>query len=99
VQSSHLALSVQNVHIARRVVKRQIAHMEQDMQAADMDGQRTKRLHVLLTEEEMQELDDWMFSQRVRTRGEAVRQMLKIARDTTRAASAQHNPPEKRRKN
>jgi hypothetical protein len=77
---------VQNVHIAGRGVKADIAQEAQAMQIAEMAGQKTERLHVLLTKEEMEQLDDWMFAQRVRTRGEAVRRMLKIAVDTTAKA-------------
>jgi hypothetical protein len=89
-------MSVQNVHIDGHAVKAHIEEEAQAMQIADMAGSRTERLHVLLTKEEMEQLDDWMFSQRVRTRGEAVRQMLKIAREATRPA--EKPAAEKRRK-
>lgn len=50
------------------------------MYVADMAGDkpRTERVPLLLTAEEVQELDDWQFSKRMRTRSDAIRELMKL---------------------
>jgi hypothetical protein len=41
------------------------------------DEKRTVRVPLLLTAEEVKELDDWQFSNRLRTRSDALREMMR----------------------
>ena len=50
-----------------------IARMEEDMG----DEKRTVRVPLLLTPEEAKELDDWQFTNRLRTRSDALREMMR----------------------
>ena len=47
------------------------------------DQPRIERVPLLLTKDELQELDDWQFAHRMRTRSDAVRKMMQIAIDVT----------------
>lgn len=47
------------------------------------DQPRIERVPLLLTKDELQELDDWQFAHRMRTRSDAVRKMMQIAIDAT----------------
>ena len=42
-----------------------------------VDLTREQRLQIMLTEEELQALDDWRFQRRMPTRAAAVRELLK----------------------
>jgi hypothetical protein len=42
------------------------------------DKIRNQRVPLLLTSSELQRLDDWMFAQRIRSRGEAIRRLMEI---------------------
>ena len=48
--------------------------MEPDMSD---DSRRTVRVPLLLTPEEAQALDDWQFSNRFRSRSQAIREMMR----------------------
>ena len=39
---------------------------------------RDQRVQVLLTASELERLDDWMFGQRLRSRGEAIRRLMEL---------------------
>ena len=41
------------------------------------EGTREQRLQIMLTDEELQALDDWRFQRRMPTRAAAVRELLK----------------------
>jgi hypothetical protein len=41
------------------------------------EEKRTIRVPLLLTPEEVRELDDWQFSNRLRTRSDALREMMR----------------------
>ena len=43
------------------------------------DAKRVVRVPLLLTQEEAEELDNWQFSNRLRTRSEALREMMRRA--------------------
>ena len=49
--------------------------MEGDM----ADDKRTVRVPLLLTPHEAKDLDDWQFSNRLRTRSDALREMMRRA--------------------
>jgi hypothetical protein len=40
------------------------------------DDLKTERIAVMMTPAEVQALDDWSFAHRIRSRGEAVRQLI-----------------------
>lgn len=40
---------------------------------------KDQRIHVLMTEEEVQAVDDWAFAHRIKSRGEAMRRMCQMA--------------------
>lgn len=52
------------------------------------DEKRTIRVPLLLTPEEAKELDDWQFSNRVRTRSDALREMMRREIERSRHAAA-----------
>jgi len=39
---------------------------------------RDQRIPLLLTPSELKEIDDWSFAQRIRSRGEAIRQLIAL---------------------
>lgn len=43
------------------------------------DQPRTERIPLLLTKDEIKNLDDWQFAHRMRTRSDAIREMMRIA--------------------
>jgi hypothetical protein len=47
------------------------------MKELTMDLTRGERLQIMLTEEELQALDDWRFTRRMPSRAAAVRELLK----------------------
>jgi metal-responsive CopG/Arc/MetJ family transcriptional regulator len=49
---------------------------------------RTRRVPIMLTDSELQELDEWWHSHRLKTRGEAVRDMMRKAREYEKAAGS-----------
>ena len=51
------------------------------------DQPRIERVPLLLTKDELQDLDDWQFAHRMRTRSDAVRKMMRIAIDVTAGKS------------
>ena len=53
------------------------------------DQPRIERVPLLLTKDELQELDDWQFAHRMRTRSDAVRKMMQIAIDVTAARKSE----------
>lgn len=42
------------------------------------DENRDQRIPILLTPSELERLDDWMFGRRIRSRGEAIRQLMEF---------------------
>ncbi len=50
------------------------------------DEKRTIRVPLLLTPEEAKELDDWQFSNRLRTRSDALREMMRRTIEQSRKA-------------
>lgn len=45
---------------------------------------KDQRVTVMLTASELKEVDDWSFEQRIRSRGEAIRRLLRSALDAER---------------
>jgi len=56
-----------------------------NMYVSDMAGDkpRTERIPLLLTKDEIRDLDDWQFTHRMRTRSDAIRKMMRIAIELT----------------
>ncbi len=52
-----------------------------------IDEKRTIRVPLLLTPEEARELDDWQFSNRLRTRSDALREMMRRTIEQSRKAA------------
>lgn len=46
--------------------------------ADDPKALKDQRIHVLMTEEEVQAVDDWSFNHRIKSRGEAMRRLCQI---------------------
>jgi hypothetical protein len=44
-----------------------------------MEEKRTVRVQVVMTPSEAESLDDWGFSQRIRSRSEMLRRLMKVA--------------------
>ena len=42
---------------------------------------KTERILVLMSPDEVKEIDDWAFARRIRSRGEAVRQLTRLGLD------------------
>jgi hypothetical protein len=49
------------------------------------DENRDQRVPILLTTSELERLDDWMFARRMRSRGEAIRQLMELGYEHERA--------------
>jgi hypothetical protein len=47
---------------------------------------RDQRVPLLLTPSELKALDDWMFAQRIRSRGEAIRQLMQLGLEAAEKA-------------
>lgn len=47
------------------------------------EGERSERISMALTEEEVAELDAWMFHYKQRTRSEAIRKLMRIGYEAT----------------
>ena len=59
------------------------------MYVADMaDDKRVERVPLLLTKKELEKLDDWQFTHRVRTRSDAVRVLMEKGYGAEEAAEA-----------
>ncbi len=50
---------------------------------------RDEKVPVLFTPTELKELDDWSFDQRIRSRGEAIRQLIKLGMEASKARQKQ----------
>lgn len=59
-------------------------HIQGMSELMSEDAKRTVRVPLLLTPEEAAELDDWQFSNRLRTRSDALREMMRRAIQTDR---------------
>ena len=57
---------------------------------------RHNRIPVMLSDRELQELDDFMFAQRIRGRSEAIRRLLALGLQHAPAAPAPRPAPRKR---
>lgn len=53
------------------------------------DDKRTIRVPLLLTPDEAKELDDWQFSNRLRTRSDALREMMRRSIEQSRQPKLQ----------
>jgi hypothetical protein len=53
-------------------------HYGQHASLPGMTEIRDQRVPVLLTASELERLDDWMFGQRLRSRGEAIRRLMEL---------------------
>lgn len=60
----------QSIGIAHEALPGYVAHMAQ---------KKTRRIPLLLEEDEMQAVDGWRFANKIASRNEAVRLLLKIA--------------------
>lgn len=49
----------------------------------------TVRLHMKLTKDELRQIDDWRFSNRVATRSEAIRRLVAVGLEMTREGDGQ----------
>jgi hypothetical protein len=59
------------------------------------EEKRTVRVPLLLTPEEVRDLDDWQFSNRLRTRSDALREMMRREIERTRKKEGEHMPTAK----
>jgi hypothetical protein len=50
---------------------------------ADEAERRTERIPLLMTPSEVKALDDWAFANRIRSRGEAIRRLIKVGLSKT----------------
>ena len=57
------------------------------------DQPRTERIPLLLTKDEIQDLDNWQFAHRMRTRSDAIRRMMRIAIEATAGKGEDGNVP------
>ena len=57
------------------------------------DQPRTERIPLLLTKDEIQDLDNWQFAHRMRTRSDAIRRMMRIAIEATARKDEDGNVP------
>ena len=48
------------------------------------DEKKTLKFQMMMSPREAQELDDWMFANRIRSRAEAIRRLWRIGLETTR---------------
>lgn len=66
-----------------------------DMYVSGMAGDkpRTERIPLLLTKEEIRDLDDWQFTHRIRTRSDAIRRMMRIAIEVTAGKGEDEHVP------
>lgn len=55
------------------------------------DKPRTERIPLLLTKDEILDLDDWQFAHRMRTRSDAIRKMMRIAIEVTTGKGESEN--------
>jgi hypothetical protein len=47
------------------------------------DELKTERVTTMMTPSEVKAIDDWAFAQRIRSRGEAIRQLIERSLQTT----------------
>jgi metal-responsive CopG/Arc/MetJ family transcriptional regulator len=63
------------------------------MYVTDMPAdKRLERVSTLLTPEEVKELDDWQFANRMRNRSDAIRAMMRLAIDAQKPNDAEGKP-------
>jgi hypothetical protein len=47
------------------------------------DELKDQRVHLLMTASELKAIDDWSFAERIRSRGEAIRQLIALGLKTS----------------
>ena len=53
-----------------------------------VDGKRTNNVSIVLSDAELKALDDWAWERRIRSRSEAIRQLLQLGLDAAEAHEA-----------
>lgn len=66
------------------------AHTLRGMSDIQIKSKKEERVQFLTTAEQVQALEDWMFSKRIRSQGEAIRQLIELGMqaDQSRRSSA-----------
>ena len=49
---------------------------------------KTERIGLVLSQDELKEIDDWSWSQRIRSRSEAIRRLIRVGLDNVKAANS-----------
>ena len=57
-------------HLDYKVVRLYTVRMSDEM--------KTQRVTIMMTPSELKQIDDWSFAQRIRSRGEAIRQLIEF---------------------
>jgi hypothetical protein len=57
-----------------------------------MDAPKDIRLPIMVSKSEAQAIDDWRFSNRVGTRAEAIRRLIDLGLEASRAGTKQKKP-------
>jgi hypothetical protein len=67
-----------------------IAHTLGGMSDIQIKSKKEERVQFLTTAEQVQALEDWMFSKRIRSQGEAIRRLIELGMqaDQSRQSSA-----------
>ena len=52
------------------------------------DEIKSERITILLSPSEAKEIDDWSFAQRIRSRGEAIRRLIKLGLEAAKQQKA-----------
>ena|ERR1700722_4799034 len=58
-----------------------------------MDKKLTERVPLLMAPSELRAIDDWMFANRLRSRGEAIRRLIERGLEPTNGATAEQAEP------
>ena len=59
-----------------------------------VDGKRTNNVSIVLSDAELKALDDWAWERRIRSRSEAIRQLLQLGLDGSKVRDAKTDAPE-----
>lgn len=49
------------------------------------DPKKTERIGLVLSVEELKEIDDWSWDQRIRSRSEAIRRLIRVGLDAVQS--------------
>lgn len=52
------------------------------------EEKKTERLALVMTPSELEAVDDWSFARRIRSRSEAIRQLIKLGLEAERRAES-----------